>query len=128
MIEIAKAMWIAVSLVAGFASASCIQCTGKQVMTFTRPVTDKEASAFFKNSIADCATGNQYNALDVTQLGNTWTVQLKIWRYCGHDASNYVNKGAHCFNNICTSADYRVLTCTKSVTCEGPCEYRYCGG
>lgn len=97
-------------------------------MKFTRSVTDAEAGAFFKNSIGGCATGNEYNALSVSLLGNTWTVELKIWRYCGHDKSNYVNKGAHCFGNVCSSVDYRVLTCTKVVTCDGDCTYLDCGG
>lgn len=127
MVGITAIFTLLFSLFAGLSSAFCRQCLGKQVITFNKSVNKQQAIDFFKSSLGDCATGNEYDILGVTQNNKTWTIQLKIWRYCGTGGSNFVGKGAHCINDVCVSQDYRVLTCWKTVNCHDECDFTACG-
>lgn len=128
MVGIIKSVFVMLSIFAGLASAYCRQCAGKQIITFTTDVSEKQARDFFRTSIAECVTGNDYWTLGVSRNGRTWTTQVKVWRYCGVGKSNYVNKGAHCIGDVCASEDYRVLTCSKTANCADneECSYSAC--
>lgn len=127
MARITSALLSTLFIFAGLVSARCIQCEGKQVITFTNAVTAQQANDFVKGSIGGCATNNEYDILYVSQNGQTWTWDLRIWRYCGIGKSNYLNKDAHCIGNVCASSDSRTLTCSKIVYCHSVCFPWQCG-
>lgn len=127
MVKVSGALLIAFSIFCGLVSGRCIQCQGKQVITFAGDVNSQQANDFFKSSLGDCATGDDYDILYVSTSGRTWTWDLRIWRYCGIGKSYYVDKGPQCFNGVCSTADKRTLKCSKIVYCYSTCTPWECG-
>lgn len=105
----------------------CRQCHGFQTITFVNKVTTAQATNFMKKSLGSCATGGDYAISSITQDGLKFTFGLQIWRYCGTGGSNWVNKKDHCIDKICSVADSRRLTCTKSVKCGYSSDCYSCG-
>lgn len=130
MLHALKIIFAFLSLYAGLASAryGCRQCKGEQTITFSKAVNKDQAIQFCRNSLGACATGNnEYDILKVAQQGNTWTIGLRIWRYCGNGGSNFVDKGQHTINGITATSDTRDLDCFYSVNCHGTCHCNQCG-
>lgn len=127
MINFFKSVVILLSSVATLVvGTKCRQCKGKQVIAFNNDISEEHATDFFRSSIAPCATGNDYLIDTITRNGNTWTFAVTVWRYCGAGGSNYLGIGAYCYRGICVTSDVRVLSCFKTVKCDGHCDIALC--
>lgn len=128
MPNILKAGVILISVCAALVlGTKCRQCKGKQIIVFQKAMTEERATDFFRRSIYDCATGNDYSIDQIEQAGNKWTFSITVWRYCGTGGSNYVSRGTYCPLGICALSDDRTLTCYKTVDCAGYCDKSECG-
>lgn len=130
----------------------CRQCTGTKIIIFNNPVSEDQAMEFFKTSLGNCATGDDYDAYrgvaegcqlpcvrpvvgprttSCAQFGPVrcpkWTFTLKMWRYCGNGGSVTLNKSDHCSAGVCAISDNLRLVCTRSVRCLGDCNCAECG-
>lgn len=127
MFSVLTSAMLLISLCSRLTSAfACRQCHGPQTIIFVNAVTTAQATDFMKKSLGPCATDNDYTITGITQTGLKFVFDLKVWRYCGVGGSNFVNRGAHCIDKICTTADTRGLACTKTVECGMTYDCRSC--
>lgn len=154
MLNVFKALFIFTGLIAIAAAGhnSCRQCKGAQTITLNTRVGNAQALAFFKASIGNCATGGDlevtsalgsdcevpcatnremphttYCVLWAPRVCRIWTINVKVWRYCGNGGLVNLKKANHCSGGLCASSDNLSLTCWKSVECRGDCNCGSCG-
>lgn len=125
-------------LLAGFALAhnSCRQCTGSNLLIFKERRNINEVKYYLDQTFGKCATGEQYSITGYTYddciivqnqpLCVKWTVQLKVWRYCGNGGKAYVSRSNRCVGNVCAYDERLSLECFKSVQCQGDCRLPDC--
>lgn len=138
MLNIIKVLVVLVSLFAGSLAGknSCRQCVGNYNLQFPNYVSRAQATSFMKTSMGSCATGNDYNIVDVgpgdcaggnKNLCRVWVFNLRVWRYCGNGGSVDLKKTNHGIGSLVASLDELSLTCTQSVECRGSCNCAECG-
>lgn len=126
-----------------FGRFGCRQCHGWDTITFPKGVTKAEATTYFENKIKDCATGNQYEVVRVTnqncekcatanclldeQVCPWWRFHIKVWRYCGNGYVVRVLRENACAEGVCSTRDYLSMVCDISVNCGGDCDCKHCG-
>lgn len=141
---------VLVGLVAG--RNGCRQCLGMQRVIFDHHISEQQATDFFRKSLGECATGNDYQITAVlsnwcqypcleqikesnrtlcktfgTTVCTTWGFQIKVWRFCGNGSRAIWSKGRHCIDGLCATNDDLGLSCTQSVECRGTCHCNLCG-
>lgn len=158
MLAYFNALLILVLLFAGgvVSRNGCRQCTGRRFLRFDNFLTVEQATAAFKASIGQCATGNEFETLVIDQLDcqqpclrwskmpcecgppvclqytgiktcKAWLFYVKAWRYCGNGSVVDFDKGRQCFGGQCVSHDKYALSCNQSVDCNGTCDCKQCG-
>lgn len=139
MLALSRSILLLVAIFAGLAVSrdGCRQCIGHQKITFGTAATELDATNFFKKSLSGCASNGEMIIKSVTpgdcstykgfQVCKSWDFYIFIWRYCGNGGSNFVDKGAHCIDGVCSSTDIRTLTCNRSVECRSDCSKYNCG-
>lgn len=131
------------------AKRGCRQCKGTHHAVFTGYAGESEALAFFRNSLGKCATGGDYEILDIvpkscvdpcpesirrekncvnrgTDMCMEYILYYTVWRFCGNGPSVFINRGNHCSAGLCSSTDILSLTCNLSVGCNEECDCKKC--
>lgn len=142
--------FISLSLDQVSARNGCRQCTGVQRITFKTGLLKSDALKFFNGSFLPCATGNNYQLDGVTGTDcelrcideypglvprcvlyglfcKVWSINMRVWRYCGNGGSVHLERGSHALKEITSETDTLSLTCTKSVQCQWNCHCDQCG-
>lgn len=132
------------------ADNSCRQCTGSQLLVFSKEVLENDAINFFETRFNKCATGPDYEITSTSysgchctdpdkvppykncaQVGLTactvYVFNLNVWRYCGNGGTVDFTKPSYCDGAICVTKDNLNLTCNRSVQCKSPCVCKDCG-
>lgn len=125
------------------ASKSCRQCSGLLTVTFDDFAVRTLADEVFKSNLDGCATGNQYDILDVRSDGlcdtttkpfacKKWVYSVKVWRYCGNGSNVLKGKAEPRLSfrcrggGLCSASSYLSMTCNPSVECRGSCAGLQC--
>lgn len=154
MLNIPQILCVLIGLFAtnAIGANSCRLCTGHQIMVFDHQVGQDAVAAFFKTSIGNCFTGNDYQlelietqdclnpCLMIEQDGNVkkcikygdkicrqWKFILKVWRYCGNGGAVTLHRTNLCSNGLCAPTVNLDLTCNASVQCRSTCNCAQCG-
>lgn len=134
------------------AKNGCRQCTGFKTISFGVYTSQSAAFAYFRASLGNCATGDDYQLIRVETVDcirhcdnaaveghhtfcgrysdyscKHWTFILKAWRYCGNGPSVNFSVDNNCIGSKCALSESLSLVCSRSVECKGTCDCGLCG-